>query len=312
MQNDLYGAITQNSPIRISHKSTAYDRAGGDVFNSVLEARSYIASQFAAVSTQMRQTQLSQQRINELVAFIQARRPDVLKSGNAPGMGVSHVAYDAYLTKGQTVVKRQVTYSLGTISQLEQWRINVLGVFVQSLGTDMIGITGRLTEKAGEFVIKDALSDFTESVNLKLNVEAVISGQAGANEVLKDATSLGISIATPDIGTLADQAQSYVSNSREQINMIPQQMMDGLPGEVSRVLLLTDDTVKYAQLTVAAPVVSQVTPATLPTSAIAQHITISGQNFKSPGDPNASTLIFTDPANNTYRRTPVYANTGET
>ena len=225
IQNDLNGAIPANSPIRISHKSTEYDRTGGNIFNGKLEARTYVASQFDALSAQLRQIQLPQQRINELVTFIQARRQDILQSGFAPGMGVSHVSYDAYLTKNGTVTKHTVNYSLGTISQLLQWRLTVLDQFVQSAGYDMIGITGRLTEKAGDFVIKDALKDYTESVNLNLNVEAVISGQAGANTVLKDATSLGISIATPDVGALADQAQSYVSNSREQINMIPQQMV---------------------------------------------------------------------------------------
>jgi hypothetical protein len=311
IQNDLNGANPANSPIRISHKSTEFDRTGGDIFNGVLAARTYVANQFDALSAQLRQTQLPQQRINELVTFIQARRQDILQSGFAPGMGSSHVSYDAYLTKNGAVTKHTVNYSLGTISQLLQWRLTVLDEFVQSAGYDMIGITGRLTEKAGDFVIKDALKDYTESVNLNLNVEAVISGQAEANVVLKDATSLGISIATPDVGALADEAQSYVSSSREQINMIPQQMMDALPGEISKVLLLTDDTVKYAQLTIAAPVVAQVTPGTLPTSANAQHIVVAGQHFKPSSDPNASMFIFTDPANNTYIRMPTYASATE-
>ncbi|MCW5552134.1 MAG: hypothetical protein KIS67_08195 [Verrucomicrobiae bacterium] len=311
IQSDLNGAIPANCPIRISHKSTEYDRTGGSIFTGKLQARNYVESQFNALSTLLRQTQLPQQRVNELVAFIQARRQEILQSGSAPGMGVSHVTYDAYLTKSGVVTKRKVSYNLGTISQLEQWRLKVLDLFIQTTGSDMIGLTGRLVEKAGDFVIKDALTDLTESVNLNLNVEAVISGQAGANIVLKDATSLGISIATPDIGVLADQAQAYVSNSREQINMIPQQMMDGLPGEISKVLLLTDDTVKYAQLTIAAPVVAQVTPGTLPTSASAQHIVVTGQNFKPSSDPNASKFIFTDPANNTYIRTPTFASATE-
>ena len=87
IQNDLNGAIPANSPIRISHKSTEFDRSGGDVFNGVLASRTYVAGQFDALSAQLRQTQLPQQRINELVAFIQARRQNILKSGFAPGMG---------------------------------------------------------------------------------------------------------------------------------------------------------------------------------------------------------------------------------
>jgi hypothetical protein len=313
IQNDLNGVTAGNSPIRIAHKSTEFDRSGGNILSGGLEARSYIGSQLDALSTTLRQTQLPQQRVNELLAFVQARRQEILQSGSAPGMGVSHVSYDAFLTQNGTVTKRTVNYNLGTISQLEQWRLKVLDVFIQSAGSDMIGITGRLVEKAGDFVVKDALKDYTESVNLNLNVEAVISGQAGANVVLKDATSLGISVGLDQLGIdgLADQAQSYVSNSREQINMIPQQMMDGLPGEISKVLLMTDDTVKYAQLTIAEPVGSQVSPGTLPTSTSAQHIVVTGQNFKPSSDSNASKLFFTDPAGNTYLRTPTFISATE-
>src|SRR5580765_1893388 len=44
VQNDLYGTFAQANPLRVSHKSIAFDRNGGDVFNSILEARSYIAN----------------------------------------------------------------------------------------------------------------------------------------------------------------------------------------------------------------------------------------------------------------------------
>lgn len=54
----------------------------------------------------------------------------------------------------------------------------------------------------------------------------------------------------------------------------------------------------------AAPTTTSIDPTSLPTSSSAQLITIYGTNFKPAGDPNASTLIFHDPANNPYVRTP--------
>ena len=52
------------------------------------------------------------------------------------------------------------------------------------------------------------------------------------------------------------------------------------------------------------PTTTSISPASLPTSSSPQLITIYGTNFKPAGDPNASTLIFHDPANNPYVRTP--------
>ena len=51
-------------------------------------------------------------------------------------------------------------------------------------------------------------------------------------------------------------------------------------------------------------IITGVSPPTLPASSSSQLITINGSNFKLSGDPNASSLIFYDPAN-TYPRTPI-------
>lgn len=300
--NSLYGYDLRSNPIRISHKSTNLDRRGGGIFNSVWEARSYISSQLSSLSAQLRWTQLPADRISDLTSFINARLQDIQQAK----VGHRSVTYQAYLSNGTILSQRQVSYSLGTISQLGQWRVSVLNQFNQSVGFDTIGITGRLVEKAGDFVLHNALDDATETINLNLNVQAVISGQAGANDILKDATSLGISFAMPDIGNLADQAQSFVSNSREQINMIPQQMVDSLPGETSKTLLLVDDTIKYAQITTtppAIPTIKSISPPMLTAMPQTQRLTITGSGFTS-----GSTLIFnngvqsynSDPARLTY------------
>jgi hypothetical protein len=54
----------------------------------------------------------------------------------------------------------------------------------------------------------------------------------------------------------------------------------------------------------AAPTISSISPSALTTSNSPQLITIYGSNFKLSTDPNASMLIFHDPANNPYVRTP--------
>ncbi len=53
------------------------------------------------------------------------------------------------------------------------------------------------------------------------------------------------------------------------------------------------------------PTITSVSPATLPTSSSPKLITIYGSNFLPSSDPNASSLIFYDPANIDYPRTPI-------
>jgi hypothetical protein len=60
------------------------------------------------------------------------------------------------------------------------------------------------------------------------------------------------------------------------------------------------------------PTITSVSPGTLQPSGSAQTLTIRGTNFKGPNDPNASRLVFYDPANNpTPLRTPTFVNAGE-
>ena len=58
--------------------------------------------------------------------------------------------------------------------------------------------------------------------------------------------------------------------------------------------------------TVTAATITSLSPTTLPTSASPQLINIYGSNFKPAGDAKFSMLIFRDPNNTVYVRTPVY------
>lgn len=60
-----------------------------------------------------------------------------------------------------------------------------------------------------------------------------------------------------------------------------------------------------------APTITAVSPVTLPSSASPQLVSILGANFLPSSDPNASSLVFYDPANNAYPRTPTFVSSGE-
>ena len=246
--NDLNG-ISGSSPLRVARKAATVDRTGGEVLPTLYAAKTYIYDQLRTLSTEMRQRQLPPARITEIAAFIDARRRDLLNSrvGNSP------IAYSAYLLKGSTPVLCPVSTSLGTVTALERWRITMLGAYADNLDVEL---RVRVAETA-DTGLSLAADTLTEMVSFNLSYEATIAGQAQANEILKNATTLGFSIAKPEVGSLFNTARTSASNAREQINMIPQQMMDALPGEVSKVLLLVDDTIQYVRtLTNVSPSVS--------------------------------------------------------
>ncbi len=63
--------------------------------------------------------------------------------------------------------------------------------------------------------------------------------------------------------------------------------------------------------TAAAATITSVSPSILPPSFSTQLINIYGSNFKASGDPNASTLIFHDPANIAYVRAPIFVSSSQ-
>ncbi|MCU0783047.1 MAG: hypothetical protein MUF81_03180 [Verrucomicrobia bacterium] len=69
--------------------------------------------------------------------------------------------------------------------------------------------------------------------------------------------------------------------------------------------IVFSEKVSVSLTAVSTPTITSVSPATLPPSSSPQLITINGTNFKLPGDPSASSLIFYDPASIAYPRTPI-------
>ena len=79
----------------------------------------------------------------------------------------------------------------------------------------------------------------------------------------------------------------------------------------TRYLYARDKVQVVTATTVAAATIISVSPSTLPPSFSTQLINIYGSNFKAAGDPNASTLIFRDPANIAYVRTPIFVSSSQ-
>jgi len=247
--NDLTGT-SGRSALRIPHKSTKVDRAGLGVFNTANDARSYMVAELSRLSADVRQSSLPPPQLDQILAFVQTRKTDILKGWN----GQSRCSYTAWLDQNGTSTQRGVSFSLGTVSALNIWRGQMASAYADNTGVE---IQLRVTERASDLV-SQAVDDTTEMVNLNLSVSAVVAGGVEANDVLKDATTLGWALGKPDVGQLSDQVRQFASNAREQVSQLPAQMFDALPGEISKELMLVDDTEKLARYVMTAPVLTGV------------------------------------------------------
>ncbi len=75
--------------------------------------------------------------------------------------------------------------------------------------------------------------------------------------------------------------------------------------------VMFSDSATVSLTTPTVPIITSVSPSTLLPSFSPQLINIYGSNFKAAGDPNASMLIFRDPANIAYVRTPVFISSSQ-
>lgn len=291
---DLLGINGYANPLPVSRKSTTVDRRGGEVISTIHQARLALANKIGELISLMQVTSLSSTQVDQLNSFINSRRNDVLtaRSGNR------QINYVATLWNGGKRVNRNVSYSLGLPRSLNNWRTQMLVAFADNTAVEM---HIRLREAIGDAVeplAEKGIQSAIKTLNLRLSIEAVVAGQAGANLIAGDAAALTISKLIEADDTGFDATRILQSNARNQVNMIPQNMMDILPGEVSKLMMLIDDTCEYVRsVAFPAPVISQFQPIILSTQPLGQtqRITVTGENFTA-----SSRLHFDDGVNPVY------------
>ncbi len=299
IRNDLYGIGGVASPLSVLRRSGLVDRRGGSVLPSIFEARRTIRNDLQTLSSQIRSTEIAATRSQELIAYVRTLKQAVQQSR----AGTHRFIYQAVLTDDLGVKNLNVDLSIGYPRSLENWRSAMINQFASNTAVE---IRLRMIE-----LISDSVGivsgDAVDAVNLRLDVEAVVAGQTGANKLAEGVGVLTMGVLADQFTGSLDDVRSFASNAREQVTYIPQQMMEALPGEVSNLILVADDVsrkVKTGTATGPRPSISSVSPLQLLGKPLPQTttFTITGTNFSS-----ASRLEFKDGVNPSYtNRVPTF------
>jgi hypothetical protein len=287
---DLYGIGGVATPLPVLRRSGVLDRRGGSVLPTIFEARRTIINELKVLSDQLRATEMSATLAQSLINHIITIKQSVLQSR----AGAHNFNYQTVLEDDTGLKSKNVGMSLGYPRSLESWRGLMLDRFVANTSVEI-----RLrTYEAVSYSAGLIAGEVIDQVNLKLDVDAVIAGQATANKIALGAGALTMGVISGQVTAPLDTAREMASNARQEVTYIPQQMMDALPGEVGNLLMIADDVVRKINFeTRKRPKISGVSPSYLTGKPVPQttRITISGENFTT-----SSRLEFNDGVNAPY------------
>ncbi len=201
-------------------------------------------------------------------------------SVSIPTAGLNIGVQRQLLAKITSANNGAVRYEYGNSTFTVTWPEFVLNSITPSQVTAGAGVTS-LTLQGGGFTITDKL---------------IISSGGSPTTVTPTSITANQITANFDFGS-----------TPKTWSLLVRQFVDNIPFRDSESL----NVQVVSAPTPTGPTITSVSPSPLPPSFSTQLINIYGSNFKASADPNASTLIFRDPANNPYVRTPIFISSSQ-
>ena len=290
--------IPQESPIWISLKNSDVNRSHKDRLYGAAAAKIYANNVLNDLLGQIQGSVIDASTATALVNFINQRSGEIVSSSAQH----TNVTYPVYLTGSNGLIQAEANYSLGLVATFDAWRAQVLSQYAEDLDITYTMRYKELRNTLVKLTADQLLTKGTELVNFNLSVDAVVAGQVGTNIVMKDAVLLGLDIGL-DVAASSDKELTFLSTTRKQVDMIPQQMLDAMPDELAKVLMMVDDIDSHTRRNVdTSIVVSGVNPNTLVGATTPQTIEVRGAGFS-----GQAVLRFSDGVT-TYDRIPSYVN----
>lgn len=220
----LYGSTS----ILIPHKSSNINRKNIEIVRGVNKVEKSIKNKFRNLIKELSENPLSADLIEEMINQIEKIRKNILRSK----LHMAEINYKTYLKDGANYVSVRPEIWLGNIGELEKIRIDALTNFDKKLEREEI------------MTINKALGAIVKATKIYLNIKYPSS---------KFGKSLGqvsnVFILPPAID-LSDRVMStkvYKTNPREQVNMLPQEMLLTLQKELSDLWMIADDIANYVE-----------------------------------------------------------------
>jgi len=217
----LYG----NTPLRIGHRSSKESREiievaqGGD---RVLKA---IRTRLRAIRDKIEKSSIRSDKDFEIINKIDEVRKLLSKSR----ISKTEIEYETYIEGHKFPSKAKVV--IGNIAVLETQRLDAYTNLDKSLEREEI------------LTLSKALSG---TLNV-IKIEFVITGSQEITQTIGSITQLMILPTGIDFSEKILKSSVHKTNPREQINLIPQQMLLSLSKEISDLWMIVDDIANYIE-----------------------------------------------------------------
>ncbi len=230
IENHLYG-VANHTPLVIPRKSTTTARKNVDFASGALQARNSIARKFNDLIAEIESSELPQDfPTHKVVTQLKNLKLQVIKSQS---YAVDDIQYETYLMEGDKYVLQKVEISLGAVGS----RYTFFGQTARNLDK-------KLEIEASVEKVK-AIGAVGSAILLYTNTYKV-EGAADKTRVV-DKLIVSTEMAFKGLSKI------FYPNAEDTFYMLPQEMVFVLPGELSKLWMIADDTDKYVRQLLAVP-----------------------------------------------------------
>lgn len=222
---DYLYAQYEPGPLRIPHKSTDLSRRNLEIVSGIYKIERSITERFRALRDKLENNPLSPDSASEAINQIEKIKRAIIASKSS----YQELSYQTYL-KDETgsYIPNTVDSRLGSIAELEKMRRIALANSDKEMMIEQITIISR--------AVRAGIQATTLHIHTKYKSPKTgkVLGEVQKWSIVPSMIEVGIS-------------KYFDTNAREQVNMIPQEMMMDLPLELSNVWMVADDTASYIE-----------------------------------------------------------------
>lgn len=216
------------TPIIVARKSDDLNRRTIEVIQGADQVKFAILHRFSNLIKKLSDNPISPSLEKEIIIRIEKFKNSILQST----LHNEEIKYETYLRDGTNYNLVEQKLSLGSIGELEKIRINALGDFNKQL------------EREEVITLSSAVGASLNVIVIYVTLKAP-SSEAGGT--LREVSKTFILPKGINLSQKVMHTSVYKTNPREQVNMIPQEMLLSLSKELCDLWMLADDIANYIE-----------------------------------------------------------------
>jgi len=216
------------TPVIIAHRSSDISRKNIGIVRGADKVEKAIRKRFRDLIEELENNSVPNELERDMIERINSVRKSILRSR----MHRTKINYKTYLENGDKYIPAEPEIWLGNIGELEKVRIDALTNFGKRLKREEILTFNKMTKG-----ILDATTIYL-NINYPLSKIGKSLGQISKVFILPPGIDLSERIMKTSV---------YQTDPREQVNMIPQEMVLALTKELSDLWMIADDVINYIE-----------------------------------------------------------------